>query len=277
MPKVKANNFTMHYEQQGSGEPLLLIPFLSADQSCYVFQVAEYSKHFRCISLDLRGAGESENPGGEYTTEVLADDVAAFMQAAGIKKAHVAGMSLGAAVGMWVAAKHPEKVQSLSLTSGWTKTDLLIQTVLGSWQVIAKALDSVPEMVVRAIFPWCFTPELYSEKPEYIESLAGFVRSRPPMSVAAFLEQSSAVIAHDVTAQLARIGAPTQIIFGRFDQITSTRFATPLKDGISNSELLVLEGASHAPIYEKVEEYNQKTLEFLRRHAGASNTRITAG
>ena len=46
MPKVKANNITLNYEQQGSGEPLILIPFLSADNACYTFQVAEYAKHF---------------------------------------------------------------------------------------------------------------------------------------------------------------------------------------------------------------------------------------
>jgi pimeloyl-ACP methyl ester carboxylesterase len=74
MPKVKANNITMNYEQQGAGEPLILIPYLTADHACYAFQVAEYAKHFTCISLDLRGTGESDNPEGVYSTEVLADD-----------------------------------------------------------------------------------------------------------------------------------------------------------------------------------------------------------
>src|SRR4029077_11355969 len=105
MPTVAVNNITMNYEQQGSGEPLILIPFLTADHACYAFQVAEYAKHFTCISLDLRGTGESDKPEGAYSTEVLADDVAAFMQALGIPRAHISGLSLGAAVGMWVAGK----------------------------------------------------------------------------------------------------------------------------------------------------------------------------
>ena len=97
MPKVKANNITMNYEQQGAGEPLILIPYLTADHACYAFQVSEYAKHFNCISLDLRGTGESDKPEGAYSTEVLADDVAAFMQTLGIQKAHISGLSLGAA------------------------------------------------------------------------------------------------------------------------------------------------------------------------------------
>ena len=81
MPKVKVNGITMNYDQQGTGEPLILIPYLAADHACYAFQVAEYAKHFTCISLDLRGTGETDKPEGVYSTEVLADDVAAFMQA----------------------------------------------------------------------------------------------------------------------------------------------------------------------------------------------------
>jgi 3-oxoadipate enol-lactonase len=94
MPKIKANNITMNYDQQGTGEPLILIPYLAADHACYAFQVAEYAKHFTCFSLDLRGTGETDKPGGEYSTELLADDVAAFMQAAGIRRRMSQGFRL---------------------------------------------------------------------------------------------------------------------------------------------------------------------------------------
>jgi proline iminopeptidase len=82
------------------------------------------------------------------------------------------------------------------------------------------------------------------------------------------MQQSNAVIAHDAEAQLGKIQAPTQITFGRHDLVTSTRFADRMKNNIRGAELVVFEGCAHAPIYEKVEEFNQKTLEFLRRHSG---------
>lgn len=148
MPKVKANNITINYDQQGSGDFLTLIPYLAADHACYAFQVADYAKHFTCITLDLRGTGETDKPEGAYSTQLFADDVAAFMQAVGIEKAHIAGLSLGAATGMWLAAKYPDKVKSLSLHGGWTKTDPFIKTVVEGWQVMAKALGNVPEMVI---------------------------------------------------------------------------------------------------------------------------------
>ena len=267
MPKVTANKITMNYDQQGTGEPLILIPYLAADHACYAFQVPEYAKYFTTISVDLRGTGESDKPQGAYTTELLADDIAAFMQAMNIARAHVAGLSLGGAVGMWLAVKHPDKVASLSVHSGWTRSDRFLQAVVESWQVVAKAVG-VPEMVIRAIFPWCFTPELYAQRPEHVSALSDFVRSRPRQPVDAFIQASDAVIAHDAEAQLGKIRAPTQITFGRHDVVTSTRFADQLKNRIRNSELHIFEDCSHAPLYENVPAFNAKTLEFLSKNAG---------
>src|SRR6186713_489381 len=134
MPKVQAGGITMNYDQQGSGEPLVLIPYLAADHACYAFQIADYSKHFTCISIDLRGTGESDKPSGAYSTEMFADDVAAFMEAIGIQKAHIFGLSLGGATGIWLAAKYPERVTSLSLHSAWSKSDAYLKTVVQGWQ-----------------------------------------------------------------------------------------------------------------------------------------------
>ncbi len=267
MPKVKANNIMMNYDQQGTGEPLVLIPYLAADYACYAFQVADYAKRFTCISLDLRSAGESDKPAGTITTELLADDVAAFIDALGIQQAHVMGVSLGAATGMWLAAKYPAKVKTLSLHSSWPKTDPFLKTVVEGWQAIAKGLGSVPEMVILGIFPWCFTPELYAAKPDYIKALADFVRGRPVQPLSAFMQESNAVIAHDAEAQLGKIQAPTQITFGRHDLCCSTRFADTLKNGIHNSEVVIFEDCAHAAIYENVAEFNARTLAFLQRHS----------
>jgi pimeloyl-ACP methyl ester carboxylesterase len=268
MPKVKVNDITMNYEQQGSGEPLVLIPYLAADNACYAFQVADYAKHFTCISLDPRGAGETDKPAGTYSTELFADDVAGFMQAIGVDRAHVSGVSLGGVIGLWLAGKYPQRVKTLSLHSCWPKTDPFLKVIAQGWQTMAKGLGSVQEMIIQGILPFCLTPELYAAKPDYVDQLAAFVRSRPKQPLDAFLRQSNAVFAHDALSQLNRIGAPTQITFGRHDIVTSTRFAEPLKSGIKGSELTVFETCAHAAIYETVADFNERTLAFLTRHVG---------
>jgi pimeloyl-ACP methyl ester carboxylesterase len=267
LPTVHANDIDIYYEVQGDGEPLILIPYLAADQACYAFQVAEYARHYTCFTVDLRGAGLTSKPEGVYSTELLADDVAAFMQAAGVDRARVAGLSLGAATGMWLAARHPGRVTSLSLHSGWPGTDPYLRVVVEGWRIMAQALGSVTDMVIKGILPWCLTPELYAARPDYVDSLADFVRSRPMPPVDAFLRQSEAVLSHDASAALGAITAPTLITFGRHDQVTSTRFADALTTGIARSELTVFEDCSHAPIYENVEAFNERTLAFLRRHS----------
>lgn len=265
MPRVEVDGVTVNYDVQGEGEPLLLIPYTSADHACYAFQVPAYTEHFSCIAIDLPGSGESDKPAGPYSTDGYADQVAGFLGAIGIEQAHVAGVSLGAAVGMHLAARHPGRVRSLSLHSGWHATDEYARVVVEQWRTLASALPTVADVVIQGIFPWCFTPELYVDRPETVESLADFVRGRPAQPVAAFLAQVDAVIAHDASAALPEIVAPTLITFGARDLVCSTRFAEPLKRGIVGSELVVFDHLSHAGVHEDPESFNRATLDFLLR------------
>jgi pimeloyl-ACP methyl ester carboxylesterase len=190
------------------------------------------------------------------------------MDAVGIDQAHVFGVSLGASTGTWLAARHPERVKTLQLHSAWDKTDPFLETVVRGWQVMAQGLGSVTEMVILGIFPFCFTPEMYAARPDYVEALATFVRGRPMPPVDAFMRQSGAVLAHDARDALGAIQAPTLITYGRHDICTSTRFAKPLSEGIADSEVHVFENCAHAAIYEDVEGFNERTLNWLQRHSG---------
>ncbi|HVJ01779.1 MAG TPA: alpha/beta hydrolase [Sphingomonas sp.] len=266
MPVVRINGTSLHYDQQGSGEPLILIPFLTADHACFAFQMPAYAEDFCCYAVDLRGSGASPRGDAPCTIEQFVDDMATFMDAVGIEAAHVVGYSLGAAVAMRLATAFPERMLSVSLHSAWPRTDSYLRTVVESWRVMASALDDVCETTIEAIFPWCFTPELYAARPEFLASLAAFVRGRPKQSVQDFLEHAGAVIAHDALGQLDRIIAPTQITFGAYDVVTSTRFAEPMLRAIPNAELEIFQNCSHAPFYEDIEGFNASTLSFLRRH-----------
>src|SRR5690242_17343171 len=208
MPHVDVDGLTINYEVQGEGEPLLLIPYLTADHACYAFQLPAYTEQFSCIALDLPGTGESDKPAGPYSMEAYADQAAAFLGAIGVERAHVAGVSLGAAVGMHLAARHPGRVRSLSLHSAWDATNAYLETVIALWRSAASTRPTVADAVVDAIFPFCFTPDLYADHPEVVASLADFVRSRPPQPLEAFLAQTDAVRAHDAGPILAAIAVP---------------------------------------------------------------------
>jgi pimeloyl-ACP methyl ester carboxylesterase len=265
MPRVEVDGLWLNYDVQGEGEPLLLIPYTSADHACWAFQLPAYTDHFSCIAIDLPGSGESDKPPGPYSTSGQADQVAAFLDAIGIAEAHVAGMSFGAAVGIHLAARHPARVRSLSLHSGWHATDDYVRAVVEQWRTLATTLPTVADVVIGAIFPWCFTPEMYVERPEFVETLVAFVRGRPAQPVDAFLAQTDAVLAHDASAALGEIDTPTLITFGARDLVCSTRFAEPLNSGIAGSELVVFDHLSHAGLHEDPETFNRATLDFLLR------------
>lgn len=268
MPQVQALGLTINYEEQGEGEPLLLIPYLAADNACYAFQLPSYTEHFRCITVDLPGSGESDKPAGPYSTEGYADQLAGFLEAIGVERAHVAGVSLGAAVATHLAARHPERVRSLSLHSGWATTDPYLRAILEMWRALARTLPTVADVVIQGIFPLCFTPEMYAERPEFVDALVEFVRSRPAQPLEAFLAQSEAVIAHDAGPVLGAITAPTLITFGARDLVTSTRFAEPFTSGIATSEVVVFDRLSHAGLHEDPDTFNRATVDFLLRHPG---------
>ena len=265
MSQVEVDGVKINYDVQGDGDPLLLIPYTSADHACYAFQLPAYTEHFSCIAIDLPGTGESDKPAGPYSTEGYGDQVAGFLGAVGIERAHVAGVSLGAAVGMHLAARHPDRVRSLSLHSCWHLSDAYLIGVVEQWRTLASALPTVADVVIQGIFPWCFTPEMYVDRPEFVEALVEFVRGRPAQPVDAFLAQVDAVIAHDASAALGEIRAPTLITFGARDLVCSTRFADPIQSGIAGSELVVFDHLSHAGLHEDPEAFNDATLEFLLR------------
>jgi 3-oxoadipate enol-lactonase len=265
MPRADVDGLAINYDVQGEGAPLLLIPYLSADHACYAFQLPAYTEQFRCIAVDLPGSGESDKPVGPYATDVYADQIAAFLGAIGVERAHVAGVSLGAAVGMHLAARHPDRVRSLSLHSAWDASDLYLTTVVELWRTVASTLPSVADVVIQAIFPLCFTPEMYVERPEFADALADFVRSRPAQPLDAFLAQTEAAMAHDASAELSAIAVPTQITVGAHDLVCSPRFAERINGRIAGSELVVFDHLSHAGLHEDPQTFNRATLDFLLR------------
>ena len=101
MPLADVGGRTLYYESygQGLGPPLVLIMGLGGSCKGWLpLQVPEFSRHHRTLVFDNRGVGESEDPGGPFTTADLADDTAGLLEALGIERAHVLGAFLGLAV-----------------------------------------------------------------------------------------------------------------------------------------------------------------------------------
>jgi pimeloyl-ACP methyl ester carboxylesterase len=156
-------------------------------------------------------------------------------------------------------------VRSLSLHSAWDRSDAYLKVVVEMWQALASSLPTIADVVIEGIFPLCFTPEMYTARPEFLETLVDFVRGRPAQPLDAFLAQTQAALSHDANAVLGEIAVPTLITFGAHDLVCSTRFAEPLQNGIGGSDLVVFDHLSHAGLHEDPETFNRATLDFLLR------------
>ena len=142
MPFVETNGINMHYEEKGEGEPLLLIMGFGAPGAFWELHVNEYSKHFRCIRVDNRGVGQSDKPEGPYSTATMADDTAGLMDALGINKARIAGITMGGAISQQLALLHPQKVQSVVLISTWGRFDRYATTVYENLKKLRRVADT---------------------------------------------------------------------------------------------------------------------------------------
>lgn len=268
MPEVTANGIKINYETQGSGEPLVLIPFLSADNGCYAFQLPVYSEHFTCYVIDPRGAGLSDKPEGGYTIELMADDVASFMDETGLDNAHVAGVSMGAGIALQLAVKYPDRIRSLSLHGAWVKTDQHLGSLVNNWKIVANSIGNVVDAMATAVFPLCLSPELYSSNPEYVKTLYDFMKGRPEQPVHGFISQCDAVLSHDCVDDLERITAPTYVTFGERDIITPPKLhGEIIKEKLNNVQMNVYEGCLHSPILERTNDFNKDTVDFLIRNS----------
>lgn len=265
MPKVKANGIDMHYLERGQGEPLILIMGLSADGPVWELHAAELEKHYRCILFDNRGVGQSDAPPGPYTSAQMADDTAALMDALGIAKAHVAGISMGGIIAQQLALRHPQKVHSQILIASWAKMDAYTTDVYKSLVTARRHLPF--EDFLQLLHLWIFTPAHYNRN---TAELAEGRRSAPGyeflQTQQGFEGQAAACWSHDVADQLGKIACPTLVTAGTKDIFVPYPFSKLLHERIPGSEMVDFEGWGHTHHWEDLEKFNRTCVDFLKKH-----------
>ncbi len=265
MPKVQANGIQMHYTERGQGEPLILIMGLSADGPVWELHAAEFEKHFRCILFDNRGVGQTDAPEGAYTSAMMADDTAALMDALDIKRAHVAGISMGGIISQQLALRHPEKVHSQVLVATWAKMDAYTTDV---YKNLIEARKRMPfEDFMQLLFLWIFTSRHYNEN---VKDLKESMRTAPDYEFKqtqhGFEGQAAACWTHDVVEQLGQIACPTLVTAGTKDIFVPYEFSRVLYDKIPGAEMVDFEGWGHTHHWEDLEKFNRTCVEFLKKH-----------
>jgi len=258
---LQINGIRLYYELHGpENAPVLVLNngvIMNAAAS-WVFQTAALSKRFRLLQYDCRGQGQSDHPEGPYFMALHAADLAGLLNALGIPRAHIAGISYGGEVAQAFALDYPEKVRSLVLIDTVSEVQEALHIVVAGWLDALRTED--PGFFFNATVPWNFSAQFIRDNP----ALLANARERYGLlDFPAVMRLCECFLQVDFTARLGEIKVPTCILVGEKDILKGPDYAAILKQGIPHAEYHVLPGAGHATCWESPELFNRIVLEFL--------------
>jgi pimeloyl-ACP methyl ester carboxylesterase len=264
---ISTDDLEIYVEQVGHGPDVLLIGGLGDTVESWQFQLDGLADRYRLTAVDNRGAGRTSMPEGPVTVKAMADDAAGVLRALDIPSAHVAGFSMGSAIGQELALRHPELVRSLVLVSTYARPDALFRAQLEFWRWLAEVAPS-ERAFLQAFFTWVYTPRAHADGTvgQFVEEALAFDHQQ---SVEAFQAQVDALLAHDTTDRLAQIAAPTLVISGGRDTILPPRFGRSVAKSIPGARFEIMEEESHQPFQEVPDDWNARVDAFWREVASA--------
>jgi len=222
--------------------------------------MAEFSKRYRCISFDHRGAGDSDKPKDAYATELIARDAIALMDTLGIDKAHIAGTSTGGCVLQNLAIDHPQRLRCCIFSNTWVKADEYITRVQMTRKRIALSYGPEEYVKVSSLFTHGAMQFRYDlDKVMELERRA--LQTVAPAEVLA--QRLDMTMRHDRTAELHKIRAPSLIIGTRDDATVPFYQSEDLHRAIPGSRLVIVEEGGHYSYRRHWQEWNRHAAAFL--------------
>jgi 3-oxoadipate enol-lactonase len=246
-----------------SAPVLVLGPSLGTDTGLFDLQVEAFADQWRVVRYDLPGHGGAPAAPGPYTIAGLAGGVLALLDGLGTERFHYAGVSLGGAIGQWLAIHHPDRLLSLAVCASAARFP-----DPESWRSRAATVraEGTDAMVSSRTGTW-FTPRFAAERPDEAGRLLDMLRSTAAEGYAGCCE---ALVDFDVRAELAGIDAPTLVLAGAEDPATPVVTVREVADGIPGASFHVVADAAHLLNAEQPAAVNQALAGHLRRHTGGT-------
>jgi pimeloyl-ACP methyl ester carboxylesterase len=259
---VTVFGFKLHYLEAGRGDPVILLHGTGGEGARWMPTIKGLSADYHVYALDQIGFGQSDKPLTNYHTGVFAGFLTAFMKAAGIPKATLIGQSMGAGVAVYFAVHHPEMVQRLVLVDGGnfrTASDPPPPPLDVDDRQIANAatLEESREYLEKLYYDHSFVTDALVE-----QNLIQRLRSAytiDSMSVA-----NANGLGRVSEGEVRAIKAPTLLVWGVNDPLSSPAIADKFKAAIKNSRKVMFDNSGHYPFLEHAAKFNQVVLEFLK-------------
>jgi pimeloyl-ACP methyl ester carboxylesterase len=269
MPLVKLSRHALYYELHPARDPspgaLPIVFAMGIGGRCagwMPFQVPFFSESRPVLIYDHRGVGQSEDPGGAFTTADLARDLIELLDALELPKVDAAGYFLGGMAIQEAALAAPERFGQLVLIGTWARPDAKRRMLLHEWAELARAKTPAATMIRHRLI-WTLADDTLDETELVSLAIAHLDDGQTPVTGDVFARQCDACIGHDALDRLARLEHPTLAICGRKDRLTPIKFSREIAEAMPNARDLALAYSGHAVMAERPERFNQIVLHFL--------------
>ncbi|ADB31386.1 3-oxoadipate enol-lactonase [Kribbella flavida DSM 17836] len=249
----------LNYQATGPEDApvVLLASSLGTNHAMWAPQLDALSDHFRVVAFDHRGHGASEAPPGPYTIDDLGGDVLELLDELGAEQASYVGISLGGAVGLWLAQNAPDRFHRFALLCPPVNPAANAQTWIDrAAQVRAEGTQSITEATLGR---W-FLPEYAEAHPDEVDLIRQQLLATPAEGYAACCEALSAL---DLTPDLGSITAPVLLVTAESDASVPPETVVPLATQIPGAHLEILPGAAHLVTWSHPDTVNPLLLTHL--------------
>lgn len=262
MPRARVADVDLHYELTDFTEPwrpgqppVVLLHGLGGSGRMWLYQVPVLAATFPVLAVDLRGHGQSSRPAGDWTIADMARDVVRLLRSLGAEKAHLVGLSLGAAVALQFALDYPYAASSLVLagcSAGMPP---------GTEDMTAEALCFIADNPMSAVAARRVADALSDgvEPALRVHLIDQVART----DHASYIRAARALTRFAAGARLREIAVPALVVAGERDRVTPPELAEKVAGGIPGARLVRIEGAGHLANLERPASFNRALFDFL--------------
>lgn len=248
----------IYWDEQGRGEPVLLIMGLGWSSNMWHRTRPVLAARYRTIAFDNRGAGRSDVSPGPYTIAMLASDAAAVLDAAGVERAHILGISMGGMIAQEFALQYPDRVLSLILGCTSAGGPGAVQADTDAIQLLFRR-DSNPEERAEAAVPFIYDSGTPRERID--QDLAVLSDWYP--NAEGYTAQLQAILAWEADSRLGNIKTHTLVIHGENDRLVPAANGRLIAERIPGARLVMLPDASHIFLTDQPAAAQHAILEFF--------------
>jgi pimeloyl-ACP methyl ester carboxylesterase len=260
MPSIERDGVNIHFEDVGSGPPIVMGHSILCSREMWVYQVPRLAERYRVINLDQRGHGRSVPATGPYELHDMVDDAVAVLDHLEIDRAVWAGLSIGGMVAMHAAIAVPDRVSALVLLDTHAGAETLYKKVKYRAMGLGSSAFGIRPFV-PAVIPLLFGRTTRTENPALIEEWkAKFASIHVPSitrAVGVLVKRPS------IVGELANVQVPSLVIVGDEDASLPVPISQEIADALPNASLVVIPEAGHLSALEKPEAVTEAMLGFL--------------